>query len=158
MRVHRDCVTVTVTLRMGHGHGHVSSNNLIRTGHVKVQTKGVAFLLYCCLIKGFWKQLFHQLVFVTPGISPWDANSRNFIRDILNSLSTPRPRPVSMHLFLILTFELFLGFSWSFLIKKDLLLWERLLFFIMDFRKARDPSSFLKRSLRFSSSCMGWTI
>ena len=51
----------------------------------------------------------YQLDFLIPINNPCDANSRNLIRDTLQIRKTECGRPVRIHLFLILTFELFRG-------------------------------------------------
>lgn len=48
----------------------------------------------------FSRQYHHQLSLLTPGNAPLEANSRNAILDSRVSWYIPRPRPVSMHLFL----------------------------------------------------------
>ena len=47
-----------------------------------------------------WGQHRHQLSLLTPGNTPFKASSRNAILDSRVNWYTPRPRPVSTHLFL----------------------------------------------------------
>lgn len=55
----------------------------------------------------------YQLSLLTPGSSPLEANSRNAILDTPDNRYTPRPRPVSTHLFLIRVIEPLRGKLWS---------------------------------------------